>query len=231
MTRLVVLALVGLIACGKNKDSDSQVPTGATSGSWTTETGGSGTPNGLPGGKKGGSGGSGGSGVPTITSFVGDAAIDLDQVSWTGTESARVLNVTTGTLLCQWSWTALDWQHDPAVSTGTPPVVPPCVDSDGNACLFEFTVNLSSGFETDGLCSNYGFAVDEGAFHYGYAEDWSAGGTGYGPQFAYYLPGAGTPGLWFPVMQYGAATWTPGVGAPGQLHYEIRKTLLGSYVP
>lgn len=233
MTRLPVLVLIGAVtACGKNKDSDSQGATGSPSGSWVTHTGGSGPVTGLPVGKKGGSGGSGGSGSSVVTTFVGDATIDLSEVSWTGTESARVISQVSGTLLCQWSWTALDWQHDPSVNTGTAPVVPACMDTEGNACLFDFAVNLSDGMETDGLCGAYGFAVDEGVFHYGYSEDWFMGGTGYGPQFAYYLPGGtGTSGVWFPVMQYGAATWSPGTGADGQLHYEIRKTLLGSYIP
>lgn len=230
-TLVCTTALALLFACSGNKDSDSDTPTGVTTGQWVTGSGGSGTNTGTATGSGGsGSGGSGSTSENTITTYVGDAAVDVAGASWTGTESVRVLSAASGTLLCQWTWDAIDWANDPAVSTMPEPAATPCTDEDGNACAFSFAVNLSNGAETDGLCGTYGFDADGGAYHYGYSADWMRGTTSYGEQFTYYLPNA-SGGQWIPAqdMGYGFFTWTPPGTGPGQLHYELNKTLLSSY--
>lgn len=223
------LALTG---CGSAKDSDSTTTgsTGTPTG-WVTGSGGSGTNTGTATGSGGSGSGGSGTSTPTTSLYIGDADLDLDAMTWTGTESVRVVSLTSGTILCQWSWTALDWASDPSVSTMPEPAVAACQDGDGNACLFDFTVNLSNGLQTDGACSSFGYAADGGTYHYGYIDDWMNGGSSYGSQIAYYLPTGSASGTWFPAQQYGAATWSPGTGNQGQFHYEIEKVLLNSYIP
>lgn len=220
MRALPILGLLVLVGCGKNKDSDSGPTTGPTTGTWVT-TDSTDTDTDTQGGS-----GSGGSGtVDTLTTYVGDAAIDLDALTWSGTESARVLTVGSGTLMCQFTWTSTGTDPDPAVA--------PCTDGDGNACVFSFQVDHTAGAQTDGDCAPYAFAADGGSNHYGYAADWLSGGVSYGEQFTYYAQTTATSGGWYPAesLGYGIFSWTPGTGTAqtGDLHYEIQRTLIQSY--
>ncbi len=139
--------------------------------------------------------------LDTAATLVIDGQADIDPIlgTWAGTETYVILGETTGQLLCQWSWDALDWDSSPA-AIGLNPISVPCDDPDGFACDFGFTVHKSDGVEVAGDCSTYTSQritqLVDGPYGYGWHDSYSSGGLLLGPTFMYYYaPGAFWVGL------------------------------------
>jgi hypothetical protein len=121
----------------------------------------------------------------------GTASVDEIAGTYDGVESVSFVGTPSGWLVCEWTWTMLDWDHDPTAVGGNP-FLTPCFDPDLNACDWSFTVHGSDGQQTGGTdCAFYGLtptaSLNFGPYGYGWTENYSAGGVSYGPSQMYYL--------------------------------------------
>ncbi|MEQ1567228.1 MAG: putative metal-binding motif-containing protein [Myxococcota bacterium] len=125
-----------------------------------------------------------------ILGIDGEASVDELSGTYTGTEVYQWVGAPSGWLICEWTWTMLDWDSDPTVS-GVDPIAVPCADADGFGCDWSHTVHQSGGTMTDGSdCAFYGLtpATPLGpAFGYGWTEAYRAGGVDYGPTMMYFV--------------------------------------------
>jgi hypothetical protein len=122
--------------------------------------------------------------------MVGTAEVDEVAGTYAGTEVYSFVGQPSGWLICEWNWTMLDWAHDPSV-VGVNPISTGCIDPDGFACDWAFTVHESNGVMTDGDdCAFYGLTpitTNGATLGYGWTDAYHAAGINYGPTMMYFL--------------------------------------------
>ena len=224
--RALVYTMIGLsvVGCGSAKNTTED-----SSGPWTKDT----ADTDLTDTDPPDSGDSGDSGTPDANLiFAGSASLDLVNGLWVGSESAQYFT-DLGTLVCQWTWQAQDWEHDPAVMAGPNPRAMACTDDDGNPCDFSFSVNLTSGFATSGNCDAYAATGDieiaGGDYGYGYITNYYSGTTPYGEQFMYHALDQTGLETWIAAPKTavdGSASWEQ---LNGDFDYELTKALIQAY--
>jgi len=221
----IIVALLAVGCSGDKKDTTDSGPL------WTLDTGTTDTEDTQD---PPDSGDSGDSGVPDANlSFTGIAQISTLDGTWVGSESAQ-FRTDLGTLMCQWTWQAQDWQHDPAVMDDPDPRAEPCTDDDGNPCDFAFSVTLTAGFATSGNCDVFAgtghIDIDGGDYGYGYIANYYSGNTSYGEQFMYHALDLTGLETWIaaPYLGSGAASWDQ---ASSSFDYELTKVLIEAYAP
>jgi hypothetical protein len=121
----------------------------------------------------------------TLT-VLGAAEVDELLGTYEGSETFRFETKPSGWVVCEWTWTLLDWASDPTV-VGANPISQSCTDPDGNFCRWAHTTHASEGAADDGdYCAFYGMAELGGTYGYGWIDDYQAGGISYGPAMMYF---------------------------------------------
>jgi len=130
--------------------------------------------------------------------WIEEARVDVGRGLYEGTRTLRWSGNDSGHVFCDWVWDGLAWASDPA-AIGIDPITETCTDGDGNACAFQFTVNLRNGRETQGDCNQFSVGgagwdvrLEEGV---GFHEDYQTGGASYGAVSMYFAFGS-----WYPFL-------------------------------